>query len=139
MRRSVTYTDAVFQQLMEAHRNSTACLHATTGGAAATTTAVGGRRKAERSDLLTVKNFGSRTGLHWPEDRVAREIAGYAVFVRSRSRTMLATKIVETRPTQQQLAAAAGVEFTPGVFFVYIYYVWLLYPLSNVFKVLKER
>lgn len=80
MRRSVTYTDAIFQQLMEAHSNSTTCSHATTGGAAATA-AVGGRKKAERSDLLTVKNFGSRTGLHWPEERVVREIAGYVVYI----------------------------------------------------------
>ncbi|CAN0127843.1 unnamed protein product, partial [Ectocarpus fasciculatus] len=28
------------------------------------------------SERLTVKNFGALTGLNWPEERVAREIAG---------------------------------------------------------------
>ena len=55
---------------MEPHRNATRL------NAAA---AVGGRKKTERSDLLTVKNFGSRTGLRWSEERVVREIAGYVV------------------------------------------------------------
>ena len=59
---------------MEAHNNST-YLKATTAS-----TDAGHKKKGEGgSDLLTVKNFGLRTGLHWPEDRVVEEIAGYVV------------------------------------------------------------
>lgn len=93
---------------MEAHSNSTACfINAATGAAAdtaaAATAASGGRKKAERSDLLTVKNFGSRTGLHWPEERVVKEIAGYVCvyvvsYVRSLPNDAGYTEIVEIRP-----------------------------------------
>lgn len=61
--RNKVHTDAIFGQLMEAHINSK-------------------REKGDGGDdpsssqMLTLENFGARTGLNWPKDRVAREIVG---------------------------------------------------------------
>lgn len=59
--RHKVHTDAMFDQLMEAHINW--------------------KRHRDDDDpsspqLLTLKNFGAHTGLNWPEGRVAREIVG---------------------------------------------------------------
>lgn len=61
VQRHKVYTDIVFDQLMEAHINSKLDKDG---------------QDSSSPELLTVKNFGSRTGLNWTEGRVARGITG---------------------------------------------------------------
>lgn len=61
MQRHKVHTDTMFDQLMEAHINSKLDEE---------------DEEPSSSEFLTMKNFGVRTGLHWPEGRVAKEISG---------------------------------------------------------------
>lgn len=64
VQRHKVHTDTIFDQLMEAHINSK-CEEGDDNDPSSSS-----------SQRLTLENFGARTGLNWPEGRVAKEVAG---------------------------------------------------------------